>query len=107
MVMHRRHELDGEPVLDERAVDDELGLIRATFARLPLVDLLLQRLEIPLHFIQADAEKVPKIEILVSSHSPLRTGNPRGLGTRSSKALQRQRILSGGNCTIYAGVVPH
>ena len=43
-----------KPVLDECAIDDELGLVGADLARLPLVDLLLQRLEIPLHLIDAN-----------------------------------------------------
>ncbi len=41
-------------LFDESFVDDELRLVVNQFSRLPIVDLVLQRLEIPLHFIHAD-----------------------------------------------------
>ena len=62
MVMHRRQELGGKTLLDKRAVDDELGLIRADFAHLPFIDLLLQRLEVALHLIDADTQKISQIQ---------------------------------------------
>ena len=62
MVVHRCEELGGKALFDKRPVDDELRLIGADLARLPLVDLLLQRLEISLHLIDADAEKIGQIQ---------------------------------------------
>ena len=51
-------------VLDERLVDQQLCRSRRQLHRLPFLDLLLQRPEVPLHPVDADGQAVFQREVL-------------------------------------------
>src|SRR5208337_4739938 len=51
-------------LLDERLVNQQLGRSRRQLQRLPFLDLLLQRSEVPLHPIDTDSQAVFEGEVL-------------------------------------------
>jgi hypothetical protein len=65
-IMHSPREVLGKPrlLLDEGLIDQQLGRRRGQLHRTPLVHLLLQRPEVPLHPIDADGQAVFEREVL-------------------------------------------